>query len=157
MSYKLTRENQPFLLSFVQDETNTEGWRSDAVAYAATTGPGADGRPVLVAAGVWENFTRREADFSFAMAPGRRVTHGIIDSFVLLSFHPRAFNLDRVWLQTSEHNIIAQRAILAIGASFQFRKRAGHADGSDAIVFLMERPAASPPAAKATTEESYEG
>ena len=156
MSYKLTRENEPFLLRHVEDVTRTAGWKADAVAYGAIqkTAPGF-GAP-LVAAGVYENFAGREADFSFAMFPGYQINRGIIEAFKALSFHPMGLNLDRLWMMASDENTLSQRLILHIGARFQFRKRAGASDGSDAIVFLLERKPLHTPAAKASTDQQDE-
>ena len=155
MSYTISRANQENLLAFVARETETYGWKADAVAFSVAP-KGADGtvKPVM-AAGVFENFTGpgRAADFSFAMVPGHRMNRGIIEAFLNLAFNPRALNLDQLWMQAAADNLISQRALLAIGAHFQFRKQAGASNGSDAIVFLMKRPGASAPAARASTTD----
>lgn len=158
MSYQISRTNQTALLDFVARETETFGWKPDAVAWSVAPKT-AEGVGPIMAAGVFENFTGpgRAADFSFAMVPGYRTNRGVIEAFLNLAFNPRALALDRVWMQAAADNLISQRAMLAIGAQFQFRKQAGAGNGSDAIVFLMTSPGASTPAAKApTTEERDE-
>lgn len=155
MSYRLVRDHQKFLLAHVQDETGTAGWKSDAVAYGAIDKNAPEGRDPLAAAGVYENFAGGEAEFSFAMLPGHRINRRIIEAYMGLSFHMMGLNLQRLWMMASDNNVLSQRLILTIGARFQFRKRAGAADGSDAIVFLLERPP-SAPAAKASTDQPDE-
>lgn len=158
MSYQISRANQKALLDFVARETETFGWKPDAVAWSVAQKTPAGVGPIM-AAGVFENFTGpgRAADFSFAMVPGYRMNRGIIEAFLNLAFNPRALALERLWMQAEADNLISQRAMLAIGAQFQFRKQAGAGNGSDAIVFLMTGPGASTPAAKApTTEERDE-
>jgi len=159
MSYQITRSNQEDLLAFVATETQTFGWKADAVAFAVRRKDDAGIPGPVLAAGVFENFTGpgRAADFSFAMTPGHRMTYGLIEAFTNLAFHPRALNLDRLWMMAADENLISQRAMLAIGARFQFRKQAGASNGSDGIVFLMKRVSAEPPAARASrTEEPDE-
>lgn len=160
MSYQMTRANQIELLAFVAESTKTYGWKADAVAWAVAEKT-ADGTPgPALAIGVFENFTGpgRAADFSFAMANGHRMNRGIIEAFLLVAFHPAMLNLDHLWMMAAEENLISQRAMLAIGARFQYRKPSGAGDGSDAIVFLMKRPqGADKPAARASrTEEPDE-
>lgn len=154
MSYQISRSNQKALLDFVARETETYGWKADAVAWSVAPKT-AEGVGPVMAAGVFENFSGpgRAADFSFAMIPGYRMNRGIIEAFLNLAFNPRALNLDRLWMQAAADNLISQRALLAIGAQFQFRKQAGAGNGSDAIVFLMTRPGAAAPPAKAPTTD----
>lgn len=159
MSYQITRSDQQELLEFVARETASYGWKADAVAFAVRR-KDKDGVPgPILAAGVFEDFTGpgRAAEFSFAMSPGFRMSYGVIEAFTNVAFHPRALNLDRLWMTASDENLIAQRAMLAIGARFQFRKQAGASNGSDGIVFLLKRISAELPAARASrTEEPDE-
>lgn len=155
MSYQISRANQQALLDFVARETETFGWKPDAVSFSVAPKTTDEVKPII-AAGVFEDFTGpgRSATFSFAMVPGHRMNRGVIEAFLNLAFHPRGLDLDRLWMQTTAENLISQRAMLAIGAQFQFRKQAGAGNGSDAIVFLMTRPqGAATPAAKASTVE----
>jgi hypothetical protein len=153
MSYTISQKNQKNLLTRVSVETGTLGWKSDAVAFsvARSTAP-----EDLLAIGVFENFAGKEADFSFAMLTGHRMNVGIIRAYVNVAFHPRALDLDRLWMMATDENLISQRSMLAIGATFQFRKRGSAANGSDAIVMLMTRPTAFEPAARASTDETGE-
>lgn len=158
MSYKLSRQDQENLLHLAAAATDTLGWKTDAVAFAVSR----EGEDEIKAIGVFEDFTAsREATFSFAlMRPGFGMTRGLIDALLKLAFHPRALNLDRLWMQAAADNVASQVAMIKLGAGFEYRKRGairGKASGADivrdAIVFSLVSPKLTAPAARAQDEE----
>ena len=158
MPYKLSRQDQENLLHLAAVATNTLGWKTDAVAFAVSL----EGEEEIKAIGVFEDFTAaREATFSFAlMRPGFGMTRGLIDALLKLAFHPRALNLDRLWMQAAADNVASQVAMIKLGAGFEYRKRGairGNASGADiardAIVFSLVSPKLTAPAARAQDEE----
>ena len=158
MAYPISRQDQENLLNLAAAATETVGWKTDAVAFAVMLGEA----PEIKAIGVFEDFTAaREATFSFAlMRPGFGMTRGLIDALLKLAFHPRALNLDRLWMQAAADNVASQVAMIKLGAGFEYRKRGairGNASGADiardAIVFSLVSPKLTAPAARAQDEE----
>lgn len=154
MIYELSRQDQDKLLRLAAEATSTMGWKTDAVAFSIH----AKDEDVIKAIGVYEDFTMsREATFSFAlMNAGRGMTRGLIDAFVNLSFHHRALDLHRLWMQAAADNIASQTAMLKLGAGFEYRRRGGimrEVAGAiipvDAIMFSLVNPKFAAPAARA--------
>ncbi len=158
MPYKISRQDQEDLLGLAASATETSGWKVDAVAFSISV----EGDEEIKAIAVFEDFTAsREATFSFAMMrPGIGMTKGLIDAALKLAFHPRALNLDRVWIQTAADNIPALVAVTKLGAQFEYRKRgatrrkvAGVDILKDGIFFSMVNPKFIAPAARASDED----
>lgn len=135
MPLHLSKANQPDLLAAALSLTQSEGWHADAVAFAARRDPA---RPPC-AIGVFQCFAGKEAEWHCAMAEGR-VTRDVMTAFLSIAFHPRFLDLKRVFAPVAASNIAAQRAALASGFQFEFRKRGGAAGGEDAIVFSIAPP-----------------
>lgn len=158
MSYEVSRLDQESLLRFVADETKTFGWSPDAVAFSVAPKDANGGAGAVIAVGVFEDFTApgRMAEFSFAMIPEHRMNRGIIEAFAFIAFHPRILNLDILWAKCRIDNPVSQRALLAIGAEFQYRKPSSAADGSDVVVMRMTRNPSAWPAARASDATNRE-
>lgn len=132
MPVHLSKADQEALLATAAEVTASAGFHADAVAFGARR----DKEQGLCAVGVFQSFAGGEAEWHFGMLSGR-VSRDVMRSFLTLAFHPRFLGLRRVFAPIPESNVVAQRAALAVGFKFEFRKRGGAAGGEDAIVFSM--------------------
>lgn len=132
-----TRANQTEILTLAAEVTNSDGWRADAIGFAATPAPGnTDYRAVAV----FQNFDGDNADVHFGMTGGRRLGAEIVKAFMMVALSPRMLNLKTVWIQIAEANVAAQVAALKIGAVFEHRKRMAAPDGTDLVILSYRQP-----------------
>lgn len=132
MPLSLTKINQEKLLADALELTQSEGWKSDAVAFAARR-EGADTESAIF---VFQEFAGGEAEMHFATIRGH-ITRDLIEAWKYLAFHPRLLGLRKLWIPIAASNKAAQRAALGAGFDFEYRKRGGAAGGEDAIVLSL--------------------
>lgn len=130
-----SRMDQTRLLETALHLTHSTGWRADAVAWGIYDAPDGD----LLGVAVFQNMDVNGAEFHFGLAPGRRLTRGIIESLIAMATHPRGMNLPRLFAHIAADNRPAQAAALKCGASFEYCIRGGLRGGRDAIVMVLER------------------
>ena len=132
MPLQISKANQKDLLDIAAEATASEGFMRDAVAFAARF----DTEEDLRAVAVFQNFSGQDAEAHFAVLRGR-ISRKMMETFLTLSFHPRMLGLRRIFAPIPESNVSAQRAALAAGFKFEYRKRAFTEGGEDAIVFSI--------------------
>ena len=132
MPYSLTKANQDQLLEAALAVTGSRGWFKDAVAFGAKRHDDSDIR----AAGVFQNFAGGAADLHLGMI-GHRMTRDLIEAYLTVSFHPKMLGLSQLFVHISVNNPTAQRAAIAVGFQFEYRRRAAMPDGEDAVVLSL--------------------
>jgi RimJ/RimL family protein N-acetyltransferase len=130
-----SRKDRDRLLKTALDLTGSQGWRADAMVWGVFDTPEGD----LKAVAVFQNIDTHGAEFHFGMAPGRRLTPGIVKSLIVMATHHRGMNLPRLFAHIAADNIAAQAAALKCGATFEYRIRGGLRDGKDVIVMALDR------------------
>lgn len=132
MSFHLTKANQEELLEAAIGPAGVAGWHRDAVAFGARR----DGEGEILAVGVFQNFANRTAEFYFASL-GTTMTRGMMESYLVLAFHPKMLALERAFVVIPRTNRAALRAAVALGFEFEYRKRSSVTGGDDAIVLSL--------------------
>ena len=127
------RQDQPAILDIAARATGSTGFAADAIGILSA--PTQDATPVAVA--VFERFTGRDADLHFAMLDSARISKTVLQTFIMIAFHPRAMALERLWGIIPAWNIGAQANALRCGFQFEHRKRSGIIGGGDAIVLSL--------------------
>lgn len=151
-----SKRDQQTLLKYGLEATGALAFHKDAIAFGIYPDqPTDDVVTTLQGVGVFQDFTAAEdAELHIGMFDGKPMNRTIIKAFTNLAFHPRLFNLQRLWVSISEDNATAQAAAVRVGFRFEFRKRGGFMGGKDAILLAMERP--SPILAAAKRNETEE-
>ena len=134
-----SRREQDKLREIAMAGTGSTGFLPDAILFGAYAS-GDDDK--VVAVGVFQNITKHSADFHFALANGGKMSRAIIAAFCAIAFNDRFLGVDRLFFQIEDGNVPALVAALKVGASFEYRKRAGIHGRSDAIVLSMEKASA---------------
>ncbi|MDP0928503.1 GNAT family protein [Paracoccus onubensis] len=119
--------------------TGSKGFMEDARAVAAYA-PGAEGEAdSMKAVAVFECFRGGRAELHLGCTPGNQLTLEFIQALVLMAFHPKTFNLDRVMARIPFWNATAQIAALKVGFQFEYRDRYSVIGGEDGIVMSLDR------------------
>lgn len=119
--------------------TGSRGFMEDARAVAAYE-PGEEGDAgKMIAVAVFECFRNGRAEMHIGTAPGRVLSLEIVQALVLMAFHPKTFNLDRLMARIPLWNVTAQCAALKVGFQFEYRDRYSVVGGEDGIVMSLER------------------
>jgi hypothetical protein len=148
MPLVISQKNQEDLLIKAAAATRSIGWDQDAKAFGLMVHK--DGAVSMVA--VFQRFTKpSEADLHLAKIEDGSMTRGEIEAVVMIAFHPMGLGLQKLWVSISDTNRPAQRAALAVGFDFEYRKRGGFLGQEDAIVMSMSRPDAGLASAKPHT------
>lgn len=135
-------DNQKAHLHAALALTGSAGFMSDARAVAAYK-PGHDGdASQIVAVAVFECFRGGRAELHFGMADGAPLTVELVQAVILIAFHPKAFNLDRLVCRVPVGNVRSISALLKIGFQIEYRDRASVTGGGDAIVLSFDRATA---------------
>lgn len=119
--------------------TGSQGFMEDARAVAAYA-PGEEGHAgQMTAVAVFECFRSGRAELHIGCAPGHRLTLDFVQALVLMAFHPKTFNLDRLMARIPVWNVTTQVAALKVGFQFEYRDRYSVMGGEDGIVLSLER------------------
>jgi RimJ/RimL family protein N-acetyltransferase len=138
-----SRKDQDKIKAIALNPTSSTGWKHDAIAFSCQKTE--EDEPLAVV--VFQDFAGTEAEVHLAMLNGQRMSPEIIKGLLLIAFHPRAFDLSRLWCKVAEDNPTAQVAVIKIGFEIEGRLRSGFSQGKDAIVFSMARTGTSQAAA----------
>lgn len=119
--------------------TGSQGFMEDARAVAAYR-PGKDGEPEkLAGVAVFECFRGSRAELHVGLTPGAAMTREILTALVMVAFHPRAFDLERLVARVPHWNVNAICNLLKAGFQFEYRDRFSTVGGEDGIVLSLER------------------
>ena len=132
MPLNITKANQEELLTTAMQLTQSEGWKRDAVAFAARRHSAETDSAIFV----FQDFVGGEAEMHFATIRGH-ITRDLVEAWKYLAFHPRLLGLRKLWIPIAASNKAAQRAALGAGFDFEYRRRGGAAGGEDAIVLSL--------------------
>jgi hypothetical protein len=95
----------------------------------------------LAAVVVFECFRGGRAELHFGNTEGHRLTLNTLQGIIMLAFHPKAFNLDRLLARVPVWNSDAIAALVRMGFEMEYRDRASVGHGADAIVLSLDRDA----------------
>lgn len=119
--------------------TGSAGFMEDARAVAAYA-PGEEGEAgSMIAVAVFECFRNGRAEMHIGTAPGRSLSLEIVQALVLMAFHPKTFNLERLMARIPHWNVTSQCAALKVGFQFEYRDRYSVVGEEDGIVMSLER------------------
>lgn len=131
--------NQKDHLQAALSLTGSNGFMEDARAVAAYA-PGDEGEAGhMKAVAVFECFRGRRAELHIGCAPGHQLTLEFIQALVLMAFHPKTFNLERLMVRIPHWNVTALCAALKVGFQFEYRDRYSVMGGEDGIVMSLDR------------------
>ena len=137
MNLIFTKADQEKHLELARAMTGSEGWRDDAMAFAAYDARGE--REELLAIVVFQNIDKTGADIHFAGAKPGWASRRLLRNLFLYAFSPRLAGHPVLRAPIPEAN--TESLVLAIKSGFRFdgRLRSGAADGSDAILMSCKR------------------
>lgn len=139
MTTKFVTIDQKQILAIAKELTDSTNFMQDARAIAAYQ-DGFEGNPdYLKAVMVFECFRGGAAETHFGMAFGRPLSLEIIQLGVLVSFHPKLFNLNRIIAKVPVDNVRVICSMLKMGFQMEHRERGVLRDGTDAIVLTLTR------------------
>ena len=139
MTTTFVTENQTAHLKAALALTGSLGFMADARAVATyRKGKEGDGEQIAAIA-VFECFRGGRAEMHFGMAEGHRLTPETIQGIVMLAFHPKAFDLERLVARVPVWNREAIALLVRIGFEVEYRDRSSVAHGGDAIVLSIAR------------------
>lgn len=139
MTTTFVTEKQSQHLKVALELTGSRGFMEDARAVAMYRQGKEGNAEEITAVAVFECFRGGRAEMHLGTAPGHRITLETLQGLVMMCFHPKIFNLDRVLARcpTENRNMIA--TLVKMGCEIEYRDRASVAGGGDAIVLSLDR------------------
>ena len=141
MDTKFVLNNNAEHLNAALDLTGSLGFMGDARAVGIYRHDSDGGTGKLAAVVVFECFRGGRAELHFGNTEGHRLTLNTLQGIIMLAFHPKAFNLDRLMARIPVWNTMSLSALIRIGFEVEYRDRASTGQGSDAIVLSLDREA----------------
>ena len=141
MDTKFVLNNNAEHLNAALDLTGSLGFMGDARAVGIYRHDSDGGTGKLAAVVVFECFRGGRADLHFGNTEGHRLTLNTLQGIIMLAFHPKAFNLDRLLARVPVWNSDAIAALVRMGFEMEYRDRASVGHGADAIVLSLDRDA----------------
>ena len=141
MDTKFVLNNNAEHLNAALDLTGSLGFMGDARAVGIYRHDSDGGTGKLAAVVVFECFRGGRAELHFGNTEGHRLTLNTLQGILMLAFHPKAFNLDRLLARVPVWNSDAIAALVRMGFEMEYRDRASVGHGSDAIVLSLDRDA----------------
>ena len=141
MDTKFVLNNNAEHLNAALDLTGSLGFMGDARAVGIYRHDSDGGTGKLAAVVVFECFRGGRAELHFGNTEGHRLTLNTLQGIILLAFHPKAFNLDRLLARVPVWNSDAIAALVRMGFEMEYRDRASVGHGADAIVLSLDRDA----------------
>ncbi len=141
MDTKFVLNNNAEHLNAALDLTGSLGFMGDARAVGIYRHDSDGGTGKLAAVVVFECFRGGRAELHFGNTEGHRLTLNTLQGIIMLAFHPKAFNLDRLLARVPVWNSDAIAALVRMGFEMEYRDRASVGHGADAIVLSLDRDA----------------
>lgn len=141
MDTKFVLNNNAEHLNAALDLTGSLGFMGDARAVGIYRHDSDGGTGKLAAVVVFECFRGGRAELHFGNTEGHRLTLNTLQGIIMLAFHPKAFNLDRLMARVPVWNSDAIAALVRMGFEMEYRDRASVGHGADAIVLSLDRDA----------------
>ena len=141
MDTKFVLNNNAEHLNAALDLTGSPGFMGDARAVGIYRHDSDGGTGKLAAVVVFECFRGGRAELHFGNTEGHRLTLNTLQGIIMLAFHPKAFNLDRLLARVPVWNSDAIAALVRMGFEMEYRDRASVGHGADAIVLSLDRDA----------------
>lgn len=141
MTTTFVTNNQKQHLQAALSLTGSLGFMEDARCVAMYRNGGEGEAQEIAAVAVFECFRGGRAEMHLGSSAGHRLTLETLQGLILLAFHPRCFNLDRVLARVPTANINMVATLVKMGCEMEYRDRASVAGGGDAIVFSLDREA----------------